>query len=68
MEQTLIIKFYKSAGRGIQNMWIESENGGDGMRFEINSPEETGIALQKYLKIQDNLNKSKHKHKHKHKH
>ena len=49
MEGTLVINFYHSAGRGIQNMWIDSENGGQGERFEAANAEEAGKALQKYL-------------------
>jgi len=52
MEGILVINFYTSAGRGIQNMWIDSESGGQGMRYEAASPEEAGRALQKYLEMQ----------------
>lgn len=52
MEGTLVINFYTSAGRGIQNMWIDSENGGQGERFEAANAEEAGKAFQKYLEKQ----------------
>lgn len=59
MEGTLVINFYTSAGRGIQNMWIDSENGGQGMRYEAANPEEAGKALQKYLEMQNKQSHNK---------
>lgn len=42
MEGTLVINSSTSTGRGIQNMWIDSENGGQGERFEAANAEEAG--------------------------
>lgn len=56
MEGTLVINFYTSAGRG---MWIDSENGGQGERFEATNAEEVGKALQKYLEKQSEQSHNK---------
>ena len=56
MEGRYIIDFYTSAGRGIQNMWIDSDNVGQGERFEITNAKEAGMALQRYLESQEKNN------------
>lgn len=50
MEGQVAINFYKSAGRGIQNMFISKLDGSDGVRYEnVDSPKKIGECIQNYL-------------------
>ena len=50
MERDISIHFYTSAGRGIQNMWIDTvDDCNNGQRYEVNSPADAGKALESFL-------------------